>query len=444
MEGKKPGITLYAEKDSARWQYITTILFRDICGVTIQHTCNRDHYLAAEGAKINYSLSRIAENEFFLPPVDLLFETGIHPQQINVEQVRDYPAFFTVAESDFSFDIFAAAFYLLSRYEEYLPHQKDTYGRYDPVQSLAYREGFLDRPLINYWLQDFRIMLTHQFPQLIMPVPVFRFMPTYDIDVAYAYLCRGLKRTILGAGQSLVSGNLADCLDRYKVITGKKKDPYDVYEWLDALHLKYRLRPHYFFLLAAKQQGYDKNVDPEEKAFRDLVHYHAMGYPVGLHPSWQSGDNKALLREEKEQLEKLAGKKVISSRQHYIRLSLPDTYRSLIDLGIESDFSMGYGSVNGFRASISSPFNWYDLEKEQMTSLKIYPFCFMDANALFEQKLTPAQAFEQIRHYHDTVKKVNGTLITIWHNSFFSDQQIYKGWKEVYGIFLDEVVYWDL
>ena len=361
-----------------------------------------------------------------------------------MKQIRDYPAFFTVPESDFSFDIFAASFYLLSRYEEYLPHQKDAYGRYDPVQSLACREGFLNRPLVNEWLQDFRSLLAHKFPQLVMPVPVFRFMPTYDIDVAYAYLCRGLKRTILGAGQSLVQGNLSDCMDRFKVLSGKKKDPYDVYEWLDALHLKYRLRPQYFFLLADKQQGYDKNVAPEEKAFRDLILYHAMGYPVGLHPSWQSGDNKALLKQEKDHLEKLAGKKVISSRQHYIRLSLPDTYRSLIELGIESDFSMGYGSVNGFRASISSPFSWYDLEKEQMTSLKIYPFCFMDANALFEQDLTPAQAFEEIRHYHDVVKKVNGTMITIWHNSFFSDQQIYKGWKEVYGLFLDEVVYWDL
>ena len=83
-------------------------------------------------------------------------------------------------------------------------------------------------------------------------------------------------------------------------------------------------------------------------------------------------------------------------------------------------------------------------KRNRTTSLRIFPFCFMDANAMFEQDLTPAQAFEEIRYYHDVVKKVDGTLITIWHNTFFSDDPVYAGWKEVYEIFLNEVVYWDL
>jgi hypothetical protein len=68
----------------------------------------------------------------------------------------------------------------------------------------------------------------------------------------------------------------------------------------------------------------------------------------------------------------------------------------------------------------------------------------MDANAFFEQKYTPAEAFEEIRYFHDVVKKVHGTMITIWHNTFLSDVPLYKGWKEVYEIFLNDVVYWDL
>jgi hypothetical protein len=175
-----------------------------------------------------------------------------------------------------------------------------------------------------------------------------------------------------------------------------------------------------------------------------LIQYHAVGYPIGIHPSWQSVDDPVLLSTEKQNLESLTGKKIICSRQHYIRLSLPDTYRLLLDHEIESDFSMGYGTVNGFRASVSSPFSWYDLDAEQATNLRIYPFCFMDANAFFEQKSTPAEAFEEIRYFHDIVKKVNGTMITIWHNTFLSDVPLYKGWKEVYEIFLNEVVYWDL
>ena len=437
-------LTIYAERESPRWKYISTVLLNEICGIAIQHTTDIDFYLSAGNERINYSQSRIAEDELFIPPVSLLFEEGIFEQNISVTSVKRTPVFFLNGKGDFPFDIFAASFYLLSRYEEYLPHRKDSYGRFDHTQSLAFREQFLDKPLVNFWLDDFRKLLMEKFPLLNMPVPVFRFMPTYDIDVAFAYLGRDLPRTILGSGRSLLLGRQGEFMDRLKVLAGKKKDPYDVYEWLDALHLKYRLKPYYFFLLAEQQRGFDRNTDPNKKSFQYLLSYHATGYPVGLHPSWQSGEDVNLLAKEKANLEALCRKEVFGSRQHYIRLFMPDTYRRLIKLGIESDFSMGYGTINGFRASVSSPYSWYDLEAEQATKLFIYPYCFMDANALFEQHLSPAQAFEEISYYHDVIKRVSGTMITIWHNSFFSDQQVYKGWKEVYEIFLNDVVYWDL
>ncbi len=437
-------LTIYSDRDSPRWKYITTVLFQEILGIPVTHTTDKGQYLLAGPARINYSHIRVHEDEIFVRPAGLLFEENIREQDIKVSVYEGLPCFFPTSESDFPFDIFAASFYLLTRYEEYLPHQKDSYGRYAHTQSLAFREHFLDKPLVNIWLKHFRNILSKRFPSLVMPVPAFRFMPTYDIDIAYAYLCRGLRRSALGAARSVLQAKPDQFFDRIRVMAGKKKDPYDVYEWLDALHLKYRLKPYYFFLLAEQQKGYDRNVDPRMESFMNLVQYHGMGYPVGLHPSWQSGDAPQLIASEKARLEALAGKKITGSRQHYIRLSLPGTYRLLIENGIESDFSMGYGSINGFRASVSSPYSWYDLEKESISSLRIFPFCFMDANARFEQDLTPAQAFEEIRYYHDVVKKVDGTLVTIWHNSFFSDDPVYAGWKEVYEIFLNEVVYWDL
>ena len=51
------------------------------------------------------------------------------------------------------------SFFLLSRYEEYLPHSKDQYGLYAHENSIAYKEGFLHQPLINIWLEDFRKLL---------------------------------------------------------------------------------------------------------------------------------------------------------------------------------------------------------------------------------------------------------------------------------------------
>jgi hypothetical protein len=112
----------------------------------------------------------------------------------------------------------------------------------------------------------------------------------------------------------------------------------------------------------------------------------------------------------------------------------------LLEAGIKEDFSMGYGSINGFRASITSPFYWYDLEKEEQTHLLLYPFCYMEANSFFEQKQTPQQAFEEMLYYYNTVKSVNSTLITIWHNTFLGTDEFYKGWREIYHRFFKQVM----
>ena len=100
---------------------------------------------------------------------------------------------------------------------------------------------------------------------------------------------------------------------------------------------------------------------------------------------------------------------------------------------------MGYGSINGFLASVSTSFYWYDLEKEEQTDLLLYPFCYMEANSFFEEKFTPQQALDEMRHYYKEVKAVDGTLITLWHNTFLGTDEKFKGWREVYEQFVKEI-----
>lgn len=437
-------LLIYSSLYSPRLQYITEVLFCGIGGIEVSYTNQEEEFKNYEGAKINYSYSSIAEDEFRIIPEKLLFETNIVPQDIPCKESHSYKILFPSEGGDFPFDIFAGAFFLLSRYEEYLPFAADEYGRFSHTESIAHKEGFLQQPVINYWFTDLQKALQSKFPFLAFAIKKFRFIPTYDIDIAFSYLHKGLTRNAGGLVRSLLKGELAAIKERFDVLTHKKEDPFDVYEWLYALHLKYTLQPYYFFLVAKFPGEFDRNIDPMQMEMQELIRYHAAGYNVGIHPSWQSGDDNVLLQEEATVMEDIIGRKIVHSRQHYIRFTLPYTYQYLIDLGILNEFSMGYGTINGFRASVASPFYWYDLSLERKTSLLVYPFCFMDANAYYEQKLTPPQAFDEIRHYHDIIKKVNGTMITIWHNNFFGSDKIFEGWKEVYELFLQEVVYWDL
>jgi hypothetical protein len=426
-------LLIYAHITSARLQYIVQFIVTSLHGNHCRITIDPEEFRHYDGPKINYSESPLATHELWIKNAPLLFEYDIRQQVITCFEHNGHTAFFK-NDTGYPFDIFAAAFYLLSRYEEYLPHTKDSYGRYAHDNSLAFKEGFLQLPLINIWALQLAQALKEKFPAYDTKEDGFRFVPTYDIDIAYSYRHKGLWRNIGGA---LRSPNTI--VDRIAVLAGAKKDHFDCYDWLHQLHSKYQLDPIFFFLVAQKTGEYDKNILPHKDAMWRLVKKHAAKYTVGLHPSWQSGDKKHLLSAERIQLEAMAEKKIILTRQHYIRFTLPHDYTSLADKGFTGDYSMGYGSINGFRASVATPFYWYDLPADEQSSLLLHPFCYMDANSYYEQQMTPAEAMKEMQHYLAVCKKVNGTLCTIWHNNFLGTDPAFKGWRELYEEFVGMV-----
>jgi len=426
-------ILIYSHTSSLRLQYSCSFIFKELLGLNCTITIDSEEFKNHEGVCINYSSSAIKDKEFKLENSSLLFETEIKEQQISCFKTNGHKAFFKTGNSDFSFDIFAATFYLISRYEEYLPHTKDMYGRYAHENSLAFKENFLQLPLINIWANDFIAAIKQKFPpanyQYKAQYSIFRFKPTYDIDIAYCYKHKGLLRNIGGFLKT-------PSVERIKVLAGLQKDPFDAYKWLHELHQQNKLRPVYFFLVAQKNGQYDKHILPDTDIMWKLVKQHAKNYTVGIHPSWQSGDTPSLLKKEKDYLTQMAEKEISGSRQHYIRFNLPEGYQKLIEAGVTDEYSMGYGSINGFRASVASSFFWYDLQSEQQTDLRIHPFCFMDANSFYEQHFSAEQAYEELLHYYAVCKEVNGTLITIWHNNFLGTTKEFEGWKEMYEAFI--------
>lgn len=427
---------IYAEKITSRLQYITDFIGEQITGESCRLTSNTFYFKDHKGPKINYSQAKICDEEFYIQNCELLFEQSIHEQVISVFECNDFKAFFKT-NGDYPFDIFASCFYLLTRYEEYLPHKKDEYGRYAHENSLAFREDFLHLPLINFWLDDFKKRLQKIFPELKLRHAYFNYIPTYDIDEAYAFKNKSVLKNAGGFLKSIFKGQWSVVKSRWEVMLNHEADPYDAYDWMDQLHNKARLEPIYFFHTGLEKGRYDKNISPLETSMQKLISDHSAKYNIGIHPSWQSGDKEELLSEELNILEKIIGKKITLSRQHFIRFSLPHTFRRLVAAGIKEDFSMGYGSINGFRASVASSFYWYDLKKESVTNLLLRPFCFMEANSFFEQKYLPQRAFEEMMHYYHTVKAVNGQLIFIWHNNFLGTYPLFQGWKEVYAEFIN-------
>ena len=428
---------VYSHTTTPRLHYVLDFL-SSYYGAEFIVTTNLQEYEKAEGVKINYTPQPLSMDTLWIEPQGLLFDKGVRQQAIRVfHHTNGYKAFYR-AHGHIGFDLLSALFFLLTRYEEYGAHPHDPYGRYAYQASVAYKEGFLYQPLVNTWLEDFRKVL--QLPTNNLQHPTSNFQPTYDIDIAWSYKNKEAWINRGGMIKSLLRGDLKGVKERRAVLEGRAPDPYDSYVFLDNLHQQYGLKPIYFIHVGQKRNRYDKNIKTDHPEFRKLVKSLAAKYRVGLHPSWASNSEPHLLATEKGVLEEMIGQPVTLSRQHYIMWELPQTFRKLLALGITDDYSMGYGSINGFRASIATPYYWYDLEREAPTALRLHPFAFMDANAFFEQQQTAEQSLKELLVYYNAVREVNGELLTIWHNTFLGTDPLFKGWREVYAQFLQAIL----
>jgi hypothetical protein len=249
---------------------------------------------------------------------------------------------------------------------------------------------------------------------------------SYDIDQAWSYRGKGFIRSIGGLLKN-------PSFQRIKVFLGMEADPFDVFENWKRIHIENKTPGLFFFPTNVKYGKYDKNTVFNYKPYQSLIQKLHQTQQIGLHPSWRSGNFSNELKEEKTRLENLIHQPVKQSRQHYIRLHIPETYRLLIQAGIQKEYSMGYGSMNGFRASFADHFPWFDLLNNQTTQLRIYPFSFMDANSKYEQKQTAEITLEELKMYFKTTQDVGGVFIPIFHNFMTNQSAENKSWYAVYS-----------
>jgi hypothetical protein len=426
-------ILIYSHKLTNRLRYIFKTIFTDVLKTEINFTNNIAKFEKSDCIKINYSPSKLNCGIFF-QSTTVLFETGIKEQEINLFEYEGNKCFYSVSkDSEFPFDPFAASFYLISRYEEYLPHIKDNHERFLASESLAFQNNFLEIPLVNIWLNQIAKRI-ESFSNFNFPIRKFEFISTLDIDNAYAYQHKGFVRTLGGLAKSLQSGTF---IKRLKVLFGKDKDPYDTFDYQLEIHKKYKVSPIYFFLLGDYGLN-DKNIPAKNKIFQSLIKSIADYSEVGIHPSYASNKNIETLIKEIKRLQTITHRNTTKSRQHFLKLNLPNTYRNLIDNDIQKDYTMGYAEHPGFRSSICSPYYFYDLDVEVATKLQILPFTTMEATYQYYKKSTPEEASQHISELMKTVKSVNGTFISVWHNESLCEEGIWKGWKNIYEKMLKE------
>ena len=421
-------VKIYSAKDSYRLRYIAGIILGDILGMQWDFTT--DKRKLGKHPVINYSTENLP-GSFKISPDSILFEKGIIPKQVLISAWKGLPVFFqTTDDSDLPFDVFAASFYLATRYEEYLEFEPDKHGRFPASASVAYKNGFLGKPIIDLWAKEFAKSFLQRFSTSVFRRNEYNALLTIDTDQAFEYQDRNIFSSI---GRLFRDKNSVqtDRSDRYHKIAKGVKDPFDVFDYIIENIEKNGTDTRFFFPVGDRSK-FDKNPSWKNEGYRNLIHKVAGKYQTGLHPSFTAGGDGTLVNTEKDRLAHILGKKVSMSRFHYLRLNMPGSYNNILKAGISEEYSMGYPDEPGFRAGLARPYLFYNVFEDKQTNLKITPFQIMDATLIDYKKLDDGGSKEVILNMINETRKVGGLFVSIWHNTSLLDNDEWKRWRDVF------------
>ena len=426
-------ILVYTPKITRRIEYIFTHIFINIIGLKVNFTSKVEDFVSFEGPKLSYAPKKLS-NEFYIKSNSILLEQGFSDVDIDVKNWGDSKCFFHNENGTIPFDIFAASFYLISRYEEYLPHLKDVYGRFSYQESIAHKNNFIEDPVIDIWAYKLKDSLCSFFPNIIFTDRKFKLKTIIDVPSVFYYKNKGFLRTIGGVFTDLIRFNLKNIYTRFLVIFRLKKDPYDTFNWI--INKQKQVTDKFlFFFLVGKFSTYDKNISLIKQPFINIIKLVSDYSKIGLKLSFFALSNLDILKNEKADIESITNRDLTISRNSFSKVNLPINYRNLIKLNIQEDYTMGYVNKTGFRASTCTPFLFYDIDNDIQTPLLISPYNLMDYSLLKINSFLDKK--EKVIALIEKVKSVNGTFTSVFHNYSFSNEIRWNRFKEIFEIIIN-------
>jgi hypothetical protein len=329
------------------------------------------------------------------------------------------------------FDVFAACVFLLSRYEEYQAFEPDAHGRFPLKAAWVQQHGVADYPIVQIWAELLRQALLRRWPRLegILQAPrPLTPQYSYDIDLAFAYRHKPLWRQGASLVRHLLRGQWATLREQLAVLSGQKPDPYDTFSLIQDFHAQRGDQPWLFWLLG-DYGPYDKNIAWTNPALQAKIRQASTWARQGLHPSYASNAHLGQLAEEKRRLQTILGGDVQATRQHYLKLRFPDTYRNLLAQGFSQDYTLGFAQGTGYRAGTNLPFFWFDWQRQERTTLLLQPFVYMDTTFIHYLSYTPDQALAHICELQQKASPYGGPFYSLWHNNTLENLAWRKIWS---------------
>ncbi len=455
----------------AERRYIISTLFREFLGLDIQVEVSdrQDTRIAMDGDGQLIVVDRL----FMTPPQDWLKpaslpqqplkvwnldRTNLSPTVVNSQIPVIYgdnprnPHFFRQEEEQIylGLDLFGSTFFMLSRYEEAVKPERDGHNRFPATASLAYGEGFLDRPIVNEYLEILWACLQQLWPRLERQPRQFKTYLSHDVDEPFRYAFSSLFSLVkLCGGDILKRLNPLQAIHNasgwFQVKTGHPEaDPYNTFDWILEISERHNLRSAFYFISDRSAGAIDGNYTMEHPLIRDLLRkIHQRGHEIGLHTSYNTYLDPVQTKKEFDILKKTCAAEGIQQeswggRQHFLRWQTPTTFQNWEDAGLDYDSTLCFADVAGFRCGICYEFPTFNVKTRQPLRLKERPLIVMECTVIDKRYMNLGLegdvALQAMAKYKQRCRLFQGDFTLLWHNSRLVDKREAELYEELVSL----------
>ena len=446
------------ENYEAERHYIILLIFKEFFGLDIQvQPVNRqDVQITTNG----YKKLLIADGLFSLPDDKWLQPESLPKQPLQIWNLKDVPIlaetisnlipviygepmdssnFFKRSNEgiQLNIDIFGSAFFMLTRYEEVVKLDKDNHERFPAKASLAYKENFLDRPIINEYIEILWACLKMLWPGLQRKSRRFQAYISHDVDIPFAFAFSGLSGLIKSFGRDILKHNVPiqamKNLARWLMVkTGKPEaDPFNTFDLIMNINERYNLRSAFYFITDRSGGKIDGNYRIDHLLIRNLLQkIYKRGHEIGLHLSYNTFLDPVQTSKEFNYLKKICATEGIEqsnwgSRQHYLRWRTPTTFQNLEDAGLDYDTTLSFADHTGFRCGVCFSYPTFNIKTRRALKIRERPLIFMERSVFGNSymRLTYEQAWQEMKKLKNRCKIFKGDFTILWHNNSLVDEK---------------------
>ena len=338
-------------------------------------------------------------------------------------------------------DIFGSCFFMLSRYEELVNSVRDSHNRFPAEASVAFKENFLNRPLVNEYVEILWSCLIRISPQLSRKKRVFKKHISCDVDHPIDYVGYSLYRTVLRICARIIRDRkpkiaILDLANYFFRKFGSHR--FDEYRnnifWIMSVNKQAGNKVAFYFIPIQTDSSKEDPNDVRSKKISELLRYIVdSGHEVGMHPGYQTYNHtlnfqksslafKQALNDEDIDFKKIGG------RQHYLMYDVSKTPQLWEENGFHYDSSLGFADRAGFRCGVCYEYQMYDLVNRSRMQLIQRPLILMETTLLAYENLNldSSALNSRIRRFEKVIRSYKGDFTLLWHNSSLPNNQTYK------------------